>query len=97
MTLPRLHLRPRRPSAAPAPDPNACHCVIPHPLTAAERERVDLAQVRARCLGDTVLAGRLVLRLSTPCRTAGAVCHCGCGRPPGQHNPQTTSELRSAA
>lgn len=95
MTLRLLQRRPRHLSAVAPTNPCACHCVIPHPLTAAERERVDLAQVRARRLGQTYRADRLALQLSTPCRTA-PVCPCGCGRTPGQHNPQH-NELRSAA
>ncbi|MBB4922141.1 hypothetical protein [Kitasatospora kifunensis] len=34
---------------------------------------------------------------SVEARATRFLCPCGCGRPPGQHNPNVISELRSAA
>ncbi|WP_327066767.1 hypothetical protein [Kitasatospora sp. NBC_01302] len=97
MTLHLLHRRPRRRFAALAPDPTACHCVIRHPRTVDEFEQLRDEALLALIGGNEDLFRHLQARLVTPCCTTRLLCPCGCGRTPGQHNPNVTGELRSAA
>lgn len=100
MTIRLLHRRAGRAFTAPEPDPAACHCTVKHPRTPAERERVERDIALARWNGQVDLVTYLTESLAAVCRTGdpdfGYLCHCGCGRPPGQHNTQNV-ELRSAA
>ncbi|MCX4751712.1 hypothetical protein OG455_41885 [Kitasatospora sp. NBC_01287] len=85
-----LHLPHRRQSVfAPAePDPFACHCVVHHPVTVAERELVGDLWLLALIDGDEDRAGYLRTQLATICPAAQV---CGCGRPVHEHN-----EMRAA-
>lgn len=88
-----IHLLPRRRRqfSVPAPGPTACHCVVHHPATAAERELVTDQWLLALIDGDTDRTNYLRTQLSTVCPAALVMCQCGCGRPVHEHD-----EMRAA-